>query len=349
VGHMRITEGHLDTADLRVFERRAGAGDPVVFVHGFPQTSYQWRHQLAALSDAGFGCFAPDNRGFGGTDKPGARVSRSMLADDLVRYLDARGIGSCTLVGHDWGGIIAFKAAVDHPDRFTRLALLDTLCTVWSPAAVHGYWFKAEGLAEEFFATHHRRFIEVLFGGADVAAMGARPHNPWTSIPAGVRDRPAWIDDDALAHYIGAFSDPAAWAHAISYYRYALPFHEVIPDLGARHGERFRSLSEAEVAALWLHPDGLEQHPGHRHFYDYGPQDRHKTYPHPTLWLYGSYLGRVPAEPRASVPSGNPFLDQFSRYFPDLRARSVPAGHFLGEEAAEIVNQHLLAFLTGRL
>jgi hypothetical protein len=64
---VRTTEQHVTTARLVTFERQRGTGAPVVFVHGFPQTSYQWRHQMAALADAGYACFAPDNRGFGGT------------------------------------------------------------------------------------------------------------------------------------------------------------------------------------------------------------------------------------------------------------------------------------------
>jgi pimeloyl-ACP methyl ester carboxylesterase len=346
---MVITSGYLQTDDLRVHERRAGAGDhAVVFLHGFPQTSYQWRHQLEALSDAGYACFAPDNRGFGGTDKPGARVSRQLLADDVIRYLDARGIDRCTLVGHDWGGIIAFKAAIDHPERFERVALLDTLCTVWSPAGTHGYWFKAEGLAEQFFADHAEDFIEVLFGGADASVLGSRPANPWP-IPGGVRPRPRWIDDEALAHYVAAFRDPAAQAHAISYYRYGLPFHVVSPDVSATHGERFRSLSETDVAAMWLHPDGLEQHPLFAEFMDYGPDDRHKRFTAPTLWAYGAYRAGPVEQGRTTLPQGNPFFDQFSRYFPDLRARSVAAGHFLGEEAPAYINEVLLGFLAGQL
>jgi len=150
---MGITTQHVQTADLRVLERLAGpgSGKPVVFLHGFPQTSYQWRHQLAAVADAGYAGFAPDNRGFGGTDKPGARVNRAMLAQDVINYLDAKGIERCTLVGHDWGGIIAFKTAIDYPDRIERLMLIDTLCTVWTSAGPHGWWVKVPGLAEGFF------------------------------------------------------------------------------------------------------------------------------------------------------------------------------------------------------
>jgi len=349
---MGISSNLLQTADLRVHYLQAGAGapgrTPVVFVHGFPQTSHQWRHQLAAVSEAGHACFAPDNRGFGKSDKPLTRVSRSLLGDDVIRFLDAVGIDRCVLVGHDWGGIIAFKAAIDHPERFTGLALLDTLCTTWSPAGVHGYWFKAEGLAEEFFPRHHRAFIEVLFAGRDSADLGSRPLNPWTAIPPGARPRPAWIDGEALDHYIAAFSDPASWHAAIQYYRYALPFHRVDADPGAAHGERYTLLSESEVASMWLHPDGLEQHPGYRgHFYDYGPEDRHKRFAPPTIWLYGGYLGGAIEQGRTETPSGTPFFDQFPRYFPDLRSRSVGAGHFLGEEAPEYVNECLLAFFAG--
>lgn len=347
---MGISTGFVQTADLRVHEYRVGTGAPVVFVHGFPQTGYQWRHQLDAVAGAGYAGFAPDNRGFGGTDKPGARVSRALLAQDLVNYLDAKGIDTCTLVGHDWGGIIAFKAAIDHPDRVTRLALIDTLCTTWSPIGAHGWWFKVPGLAEEFFERHHRAFIEVLFAGRDSAELGARPHNPWTAIPPGARRRPDWIDHGALAHYVEAFSEPAAWWHAISYYRYGLPFHEVIPDPSRATGERYRAFSEQDVDRIWRHPDGMEQHPEWAEYPDYGPEDRHKRYPHPVLWMYGAYRGgRGLEEGIEQVPSGSPFFDQFSRYFPDLRARSVAGGHFLGEERLGYVNECLVAFLAGRL
>lgn len=346
---MGITTQHVQTADLRVLERLAGSGSghPVVFLHGFPQTSYQWRHQLAAVADAGYAGFAPDNRGFGGTDKPGARVSRSMLAQDVINYLDAKGIERCTLVGHDWGGIIAFKTAIDHPDRIDRLMLIDTLCTVWTSVGPHGWWFKVAGLAEEFFERHHREFIEVLFAGRDASVLGARPQNPWDAIPTGVRPRPDWIDNDDLDHYVRAFADPDSWAHAISYYRYALPFHEVLDDPTRATGERYRSLSEQDVADYWLHPGGLETNPTWPRFPDYGPEDRHKRFPNPAMWLYGGYLGGAIEQGRTTIPSGNPFLDQFSRYFPDLRARSVGGGHFLGEECKDYVNECLLAFLAG--
>jgi pimeloyl-ACP methyl ester carboxylesterase len=328
-----------------------GSGEPLLFIHGFPETSYEWRHQFAAFA-ADYACFAPDLRGFGETDKPGARVSRQLLAQDVVNFMDALGIDRAAVVAHDWGGIVAFKLAIDWPERVTRLALLDTLCTVWTPGGVHGYWFKAAPLPEEFFAEYHAEFIETVCGAAPSRPLPSRPLSPWQS---GARPGGStWATAEDITHYKRAFADPDSHAHAISYYRYALPFHIVTDDPPATHGEHYRSLSEPEVAAMWNHPEGLEQHPLFVNYMDYGPEDRHKRFPNPTLWMFGSYLSRsrgteASGRPEGWIPAGNPFSDQFSRYFPDLRARAINAGHFFPEEAAEETNGHLRAFLEGRL
>ena len=81
---------------------------------------------------------------------------------------------------------------------------------------------------------------------------------------------------------------------------------------------------------------------------DYGPEDRHKRYANPALWMYGTAGSGARSSRADQIPSGNPFADQFTRYFPDLRARSVAAGHFLGEEAPDYVNETLVAFLRAR-
>ena len=116
----------VQTRDIRMHYIQHGAGEPVIFIHGFPETSYEWRHQIAELGED-YACFAPDTRGFGQTDKPGIRISRHLLASDIVNFMDALGIERAAVVGHDWGGIIAFKLAIDWPHRVSRLALLDTL------------------------------------------------------------------------------------------------------------------------------------------------------------------------------------------------------------------------------
>ncbi len=340
----------VQTRDLRMHYLQAGTGEPVIFIHGFPETSYEWRHQFAALSGT-YACFAPDTRGYGQTDKPGNRVSRQLLAQDIINFMDALGIEKAAVVAHDWGGIIAFKLAIDWPDRVTRLALLDTLCTVWSPGGVHGYWFKAEPYPEEFFAKYHGAFIDTVLRGASEVELPGRPLSPWKG-GSVVPSRPGWATSYDLDHYRAAFADPASHASAISYYRYGLPFHIVHEDPAASHGERFESLGERQVAEMWLHPEGLEKHPLHVNYMDYGPEDRHKQYPHPALWMFGRYLsasrGTATSAPDKR-PGGNPFADQFSRYFPDLRTRRVDAGHFFPEEAPDATNEALAAFLAASL
>ncbi len=335
---------YAETDGLRVHYLASGAddGEPVL-LHGFPQTSHQWRHQLAGLDDA-YRVIAPDNRGFGRTDKPDVRVTRQLLARDVVRLLDALGIERAHVVGHDWGGIIAFAVAATYPERVERLALLDTLCSVWFPLGLHGYWFKAPDLPERFFADHAATFIEVLFDGRDAGDLPEPPLSPWP-IPPGPRPRPDWIDAEALDHYREALSDPASQRAAISYYRHGLPFHRRLDDGG------FRFVEPAEVGEHWLHPGGVHEHPDVIDYPVYAPEDHDTTFPRPVLWVQGNYLGRSGGAEQGdpAIPTGNPFLDQFGRHFPDLRARAAACGHFIPEEAPEFVNETLLDFLAGRI
>ena len=114
---------------LRIAYRDEGEGDSVVFVHGEPTWSYLWRKVIPPVRDAGFRCIAPDLAGFGRSDKPTdlgwysydrhCEVLSALLVDDL----DLRG---ATLVVHDWGGPVGLRVAVEHPDRFERLVVMDT-------------------------------------------------------------------------------------------------------------------------------------------------------------------------------------------------------------------------------
>ncbi|MPY92792.1 MAG: alpha/beta fold hydrolase [Acidimicrobiia bacterium] len=342
---------HVDIPGVRVHYLQQGSGpEAVVLLHGFPQTSHQWRHQLRALAEAGYACFAPDNRGFGGTDKPDVRISRALLARDVTRFMDAVGLESAHVVAHDWGGIIAFKLVADHPQRVRSIALLDTLLTVWPPQAVHGWWFKAEGLPEALFAAHHRTFIEVAFGGRDAADLPGAPASPWarTGLGGTGGGRPAWVDAESLDHYLEAFSDPASWAAAIQYYRYGLPFHLVDDGGGA---ERYRCLSEREVGAMWLHEGGFDAHPDRWRQHDVAPEDRSTRFEQPALWLQargrerGRRAKREPAGGRSTTAPASAFVAQFAQCFGALATQGVASGHFLAEEAPDEVNAALLGFL----
>lgn len=103
-------------------------GELVVFLHGFPQTSWSWRNQIRALSEAGYRCLAPDQRGY----SPGARPTdvdayrSEHLTSDVLAFADAVGADRFHLVGHDWGGAIAWQVAGRHGDRLRTLTVLST-------------------------------------------------------------------------------------------------------------------------------------------------------------------------------------------------------------------------------
>ncbi|HEY4453718.1 MAG TPA: alpha/beta hydrolase [Pseudonocardiaceae bacterium] len=105
--------------------REAGDGPVVLLLHGFPESSYSWRHQLPALADAGFHAVAPDLRGYGGSDAPeAASYTLSDNLADLTGLLDALGAPVAALVGHDQGAGIAWAAAQLYPERFPALVAL---------------------------------------------------------------------------------------------------------------------------------------------------------------------------------------------------------------------------------
>ncbi len=330
----------VQSRSLRFHYWQAGTGRPLILLHGFPQTSFAWRHQVESLSDA-CAVFAPDTRGFGGSDKPRLLVTRALLARDLVDFMDALGIERASLVGHDWGGMIAAKAALEYPQRFERVALLDTTCSVWVPWALHGYWFKLEGLAEEFFQKHHRAFIDLLFAGipADYPGM---PETPWPNrLPAGA-DPARIFDAEALGHYRRAYADPDTQFHCIQYYRHAAPFH------GMRDGA-LEYLPEAEIARRWRHPGGITQHPAHGEFHVYAPEDLHLRYAGPALFAYTRSVvpGAFQSErPSASFAEGNPAAAAFATHYEDLRTQAFAGSHFIPEEAPALVDRWLREWLA---
>jgi epoxide hydrolase 4 len=105
----------------------AGAGPLVVLLHGFPQLWIAWRYQIPALVEAGYRIVAPDLRGYNLSDRPPrVRDYRSaVLVSDVVELLDALGSDRARVVGHDWGGALAWWLAMDHPERMQRLVVLN--------------------------------------------------------------------------------------------------------------------------------------------------------------------------------------------------------------------------------
>jgi pimeloyl-ACP methyl ester carboxylesterase len=103
-----------------------GNGAPVLLLHGFPDSSRLWRHQIPTLLDAGYRAIAPDLRGFGDSDKPqeASAYTLPILVSDVVGVLDGLGIERAHVVGHDWGAVLAWGLAALLPKRVDRLVVL---------------------------------------------------------------------------------------------------------------------------------------------------------------------------------------------------------------------------------
>ena len=117
---MDIRHRFVTANGIRMHLADAGEGPAVILCHGWPESWYSWRHQLIALAEAGFHAIAPDQRGYGQTDKPESIESYTLLhlVGDMVGLLDAIGAPNAVIVGHDWGAPVAWHAALLRPDRF---------------------------------------------------------------------------------------------------------------------------------------------------------------------------------------------------------------------------------------
>ncbi|MGY0021629.1 alpha/beta fold hydrolase [Streptomyces sp. cg35] len=174
-----------------------GAGSPVVLLHGFPQTHLMWRHVAADLA-ADHTVICPDLRGYGASDKPAETgpdvYAKRTMARDVVRLAAELGHDRFTLAGHDRGALVAFRAAMDHPQNVTRALFLDVLPTLDMWDALHGVsgaigfhlylMAQAPGLPE--------KMIE-----ASADAFFGHFLDAWTNDPAA-------LPDDVRRHYLDA-------------------------------------------------------------------------------------------------------------------------------------------------
>jgi haloacetate dehalogenase len=144
-----FTEHHLPTGRGDVFARVGGSGPPVLLLHGYPQTHLMWR-ATAALLTSRFTVVAADLPGYGASFRPELAPdhvphSKRALAQDMVQAMAALGFDRFAVAGHDRGGRVGYRLALDHPGRITALAVLDIVPSgeVWARADASmalGYW-----------------------------------------------------------------------------------------------------------------------------------------------------------------------------------------------------------------
>lgn len=116
----------VKTNGIKLHVAVAGAGQPVLLLHGFPELWYSWRHQIDFLSSTGYRAIAPDLRGYGDSDAPPSsdKYTALHIVGDLVGMLDEMGIEKVFLVGHDWGALIAWYFCLFRPDRIKSAVIL---------------------------------------------------------------------------------------------------------------------------------------------------------------------------------------------------------------------------------
>ncbi|WP_018177466.1 alpha/beta fold hydrolase [Jongsikchunia kroppenstedtii] len=197
------------TTDAGTFDAIAAGpvdGRPVLLLHGFPEAAVEWEHQVAVLGDSGFRAIAPDQRGY----SPGVRPERAAeydidtLADDVAAMADALGLKRFDVVGHDWGGAVAWRVADRHAERLRSLSVISTP----HPAALAAAWKSDEDQQQR-----SRYMIEWRSAGPTERAMLADN----AKALRGFFDRrvpPSRIDE-----YVTRLSEPGALTAALNWYR----------------------------------------------------------------------------------------------------------------------------------
>jgi pimeloyl-ACP methyl ester carboxylesterase len=299
-----------------------GDGPLVLLVHGFPESWYSWRHQIAALAGAGYRVAAPDVRGYARSDAPHPVHAYDMetMTADVAGLAEALSGDPAIIVGHDWGAPLAWNAARLFPDRFRAVAGLSVPYTPPGDQATIDLYHK-------LFTDKGRFFYQVYFQdeGVAEAELEADP-------------------EDSLLKFYHAWSGDAG------------------PDgwpTDKPHGDKvLTGIDRPDLPLTWLTQDDLDVYTdafrtsGFR-----GPLNRyrnsrrdhaflksHQSNPiiqQPSLFIYGDL------DPVLTMFRGDP-ARLLNRTLADLRGvHSLPGvGHWTQQEAPEAVNRHLLDWLA---
>jgi pimeloyl-ACP methyl ester carboxylesterase len=200
--------------DISLAVTEEGGGAPVILVHGFPELAYSWRHQLPALAEAGLRAIAYDQRGYGGSSKPEEVTDYRLLelVGDLFGLADALEIERFHLVGHDWGSIVAWSAAVIHPERISTLTSLNVPYRGWCCA------FPTVQVIDERLRDRFAYVLSFQDVGAAEERFAAGPERWLRRSYQGVAADPEFQTSDEFSVYLDAFVAGGMFG-PLSYYR----------------------------------------------------------------------------------------------------------------------------------
>lgn len=322
-----VSHRFIETNGLKMHIAEQGTGPLVLLCHGFPEFWYSWINQMSSLAAAGYRVVAPDQRGYGETDRPDAIESYTLLhlVGDMVGLLDALEEQQAVIVGHDWGANVAWQAALMRPDRFRAVAALSVPYIprgpVTGPRATlrpteamrklsgnhffYQLYFQEPGVAEAELERDVRATMRRLFYGLSGDTPPSErwhpiQHDPRSNMLDSVPDPshlPQWLTEEDLDLHTETFQH-SGFRGGLNWYRNF-----------DRNWELLAAFSGGKIMQ-------------------------------PSLFIYGDQ------DPTLEIPAMDKRIERMSEVIPRLRTIVLAgSGHWVQEEHAAEVNSALLAFL----
>jgi pimeloyl-ACP methyl ester carboxylesterase len=311
-----ISHRMITTNGISMHIAELGEGPLVVLCHGFPELWYSWRHQITALADAGYHVVAPDQRGYGQTDRPASIEAYDIrhLTDDLVGLLDALGEEQAVFVGHDWGAPVVWALARLAPQRVRAVAALsvpfvpygshdpvEVMKFIFGENFFYILYFQEPGVADADLDRNPEETLRRTMRTTSTSetSRGLRPlpreGTGWMEWLPPAGPLPPWLTQSDLDYYVAEFTR-TGFTGGLNWYRNISRNWEITADIAEK---------KVEMPAFFLA----------------GAQD-----------IVASFMPDT----------------EMDAWVPDLRAKiKLPgAGHWVQQERADEVNATLLAFLA---
>jgi pimeloyl-ACP methyl ester carboxylesterase len=335
---VEILHRTVHTNGIEMHMAEAGEGPLVVLCHGFPESWYSWRHQIAALAEAGFHAVAPDQRGYGATDAPAAidQYTQFHLVGDIVGLLDALNAETAVVAGHDWGAPVAWNCALLRPDRFTAVMALSVPYmprqTATAPPDGGMAWSGSIRPTEAMRQTFGDRFFYQLYFQTPGVAEHELQHDPRQAL--------------RLLLFNGGGEGIMAWAAAGG-------MSEELPPNTARFLD---GSADPEVLPAWISEADVDVFAGE--FRKAGFRGGLNWYRNiDRNWeLMGAYAGALIQQPALFMTGdldvvylsmARAEIDNLESVVPNLRAKIIlpGVGHWTQQERPAEVNTAMVAFL----
>jgi pimeloyl-ACP methyl ester carboxylesterase len=274
-----VEHRYATVGGLRIHYAEAGAGEPLVLQHGWPQHWWMWRHVIAPLAER-YRVIVPDLRGHGWSDKPRASYRKDVLMRDTLGLLDELGLERVRYVGHDWGSFSGMLLALRHPERLERFVAL----------SLPHPWQRDRSVAKVVSSGWYQLVLAAPVLGKLAISKGFT-----VKMLQGGRSQGRFTDEE-IETYMAVIREPDATEASMRMYRHFL-LHELRPSLsGVFNDERLTV---------------------------------------PTLWMVGEH------DPVAGMAD-----EGYRDHADDMRLEKVDGvGHFLPEEAPDLLRARLLEFL----